>query len=175
MPSPTPFDRRLLRGAFIAMLALVTTACQTTQVEHSPYTREQIEVLRGYEFVDIGDNWELGLQGKLLFEFDDSNLVAEQRQRIDDMARGLLRVGLSGARVEGHTDQVGTAQYNQQLSLRRAEAVKQAMVSGGMRDERVTALGKGPSQPIADNATEEGRRENRRVVIIIAPENAVPY
>lgn len=173
----TRFDGNRLWGALLATLVLMmTAACQTTAGSHAgPYSKEQIEMLRHYEFQEVDDTWELGLQGKLLFPFDTSDLVAEQHQRIDQMARELGRVGISGARVEGHTDSVGAAQYNQNLSLRRADAVRQALLSGGMRDQNVVAIGRGSSQPIADNADPEGRRENRRVVVIISPENAVSY
>lgn len=172
----TRFDGKRLWGVLLATLVLMmTAACQTTAGARGAFSKEQIEMLRHYEFQEVEDNWELGLQGKLLFPFDTSDLVAEQHQRIDQMARELGRVGISGARVEGHTDSVGTAQYNQALSLRRAEAVRQALLSGGMRDQNVAAMGRGSSQPIADNADPEGRKENRRVVVIISPENAASY
>ena len=65
----------------------------------------------------------------------------------------------------GHTDSIGTVQYNQRLSVRRAEAVKAYLVSKGIERNRVYTEGKGESQPVADNRTKEGRAKNRRVEI----------
>jgi len=172
------YDRRNLWSIVLAALALLLVAgCQTTRDASPPsdFTAGQLSVLRDHGFEQVDDHWELGLQGRLLFPFDTAELVADQHQRIDRMARALLEVGIDGARVEGHTDQVGSAQYNQELSLRRADAVKRAMISGGMDDENVSIVGKGSSQPIAENDSADGRRENRRVVVIVSPRNTLRY
>ena len=71
--------------------------------------------------------------------------------------------------VEGHTDSQGSASSNQDLSQRRAEAVRDYLVSRGIAGDRLTAQGFGPSRPIADNGTAEGRANNRRVEIVIPP------
>ena len=65
----------------------------------------------------------------------------------------------------GHTDSIGTEEYNQKLSVRRSEAVKAYLVSKGIEKNRVYTEGKGEKQPIADNKTAEGRAKNRRVEI----------
>ena len=65
----------------------------------------------------------------------------------------------------GHTDSVGSAAYNQKLSLKRAEAVKAYIISKGIEPNRVYTEGKGAKQPIADNKTKAGRSKNRRVEI----------
>ena len=69
--------------------------------------------------------------------------------------------------IQGHTDNVGTDQYNDDLSLRRAESVKKFLVSNGIDEARLTTQGFGSSQPIATNDTEEGRAENRRIEFVI--------
>jgi len=70
-------------------------------------------------------------------------------------------------RIEGHTDSVGSAEYNMKLSQRRAEAVKQYLISKGISPDRLEAVGYGETRPIASNATAAGRAKNRRVEIIL--------
>jgi OOP family OmpA-OmpF porin len=65
----------------------------------------------------------------------------------------------------GHTDSIGTDEYNQKLSVRRAESVKAYLVSKGVEQNRVYTEGKGKKQPVATNKTKEGRQKNRRVEI----------
>ncbi len=76
------------------------------------------------------------------------------------------RPGLT-ARVEGHTDSSGSAAINQDLSQQRAEAVMQALVARGVDAGRINATGYGADRPIASNATEAGRRANRRVEVYV--------
>ena len=68
--------------------------------------------------------------------------------------------------VAGHTDSVGTEEYNMGLSLRRAEAVRQYLVGKGIAADRLIVRGYGESRPVADNATAEGRFQNRRVELV---------
>ena len=68
--------------------------------------------------------------------------------------------------VQGHTDSTGTRESNQKLSERRAQAIVDKLVELGIDASRLTAVGKGQYSPIADNATEEGRAQNRRVVFV---------
>ena len=68
--------------------------------------------------------------------------------------------------VEGHTDNVGTPQSNKALSLARAQAVVDAVVGAGIASPRLTAVGHGQDNPVADNSTEEGRAQNRRVELV---------
>jgi len=73
-------------------------------------------------------------------------------------------------RVEGHTDSVGTNEYNQDLSVRRAMAVKNLLVQRGIADSRIDSVGYGETMPVATNENETGRQRNRRVEIKIAPQ-----
>jgi outer membrane protein OmpA-like peptidoglycan-associated protein len=74
--------------------------------------------------------------------------------------------------IEGHTDDIGSAEFNFQLSLRRAEAVRSALIRGGVASERLKVAGYGRSRPIAPNDTEVGRALNRRVELIVQNEKA---
>ena len=77
----------------------------------------------------------------------------------------------SAVRIEGNTDGIGTEEYNQRLSERRADAVREYILNKGVIDEsRITAVGYGKSNPVASNDTEEGRAENRRVDVLILSE-----
>lgn len=69
-------------------------------------------------------------------------------------------------RVEGHTDSTGDTAHNRKLSLARAQSVVQAITAKQIAAERLSAVGKGPDVPLADNATEEGKAKNRRVELV---------
>jgi len=67
--------------------------------------------------------------------------------------------------IEGHTDSKGAAKYNQQLSLKRANAVAQLLINAGFDPKTIKVVGQGEATPVADNATPQGRAKNRRVVV----------
>ncbi len=100
-----------------------------------------------------------------LFDFDKSVLKSEGKSKIDDLVSKLQTVNLEVIIAVGHTDSVGGDEYNQKLSIRRAEAVKAYIVSKGVEVSRVYTEGKGEKQPVADNKTSAGRAQNRRVEI----------
>lgn len=156
--------RRLILGLGPLLLA----ACQSTPPASAPVTREQkVVALRQLGFVPADSAWELNLGMKLLFETNIDELSAEGREAVASVARALTRVGIDRVMVEGHTDNVGSARYNEQLSLRRAETVAQQLVKVGLQDSMIERRGLGFSKPIADNATVEGRAQNRRVVVTV--------
>ncbi|MBB3177667.1 outer membrane protein OmpA [Variovorax sp. Sphag1AA] len=99
------------------------------------------------------------------FDFDKYVLKPEGRAKLDDLVSKIKDVNLEVIIAVGHTDWIGTKEYNQKLSVRRAEAVKAYLVSKGIEKNRVYTEGKGKTQPIADNRTAEGRAKNRRVEI----------
>jgi OmpA-OmpF porin, OOP family len=99
------------------------------------------------------------------FDFDKSVLKPEAKAKLDDLVAKTKAVNLEVIIAVGHTDNIGTEEYNQGLSVRRAEAVKAYLVSTGVEKNRVYTEGKGEKQPIADNKTAEGRAKNRRVEI----------
>ena len=99
------------------------------------------------------------------FDFDKAVLKPEGKAKLDDLAGKVTGINLEVVIAVGHTDATGTAGYNQKLSNRRAEAVKAYLVSKGIESNRIYTEGKGLTQPVADNATSEGRAKNRRVEV----------
>src|SRR3569623_141283 len=100
------------------------------------------------------------------FDFDKATLRQEDIAIIDKDVTGLDKWGNVNIEVAGHTDSRGSDKYNMKLSQRRAEAVRNYLISKGIAADRLTAKGYGESQPVADNATDEGRFKNRRVELI---------
>ncbi|MEQ9736263.1 MAG: OmpA family protein, partial [Algiphilus sp.] len=100
---------------------------------------------------------------KLTFEFDTARLTPDAREVVDDIT--LMLQGQPDLTVEiiGHTDARGDDAYNQKLSEERALAVRDRLVAQGIDDTRLSLTGRGESQPVASNDTEEGRAANRRV------------
>jgi outer membrane protein OmpA-like peptidoglycan-associated protein len=103
------------------------------------------------------------------FDFDSAAVKSGFQPTMDDIARVFNKYGKTFITVIGHTDNVGTAQYNQSLSERRARAVEQYLQGQGVVDQRIESSGKGENMPRASNNTESGRQLNRRVEIVIEP------
>jgi OOP family OmpA-OmpF porin len=108
---------------------------------------------------------KVSFAAEALFDFDKALVKAEGKAALDDLLGKLQGMNTEVMVSVGHTDSVGSDQYNQKLSMRRAEAVKAYIVSKGVDAARVYTEGKGESQPLADNTTEAGRAKNRRVTV----------
>lgn len=108
----------------------------------------------------------------VLFDSGSATLKPGAYQEINRVSQVLTQYPETRIMVAGHTDSDGSEAFNQDLSVRRAEAVRSALVSQGVSAARITTMGFGESQPIADNNTAAGKQLNRRVVITIVPQNA---
>ncbi len=149
---------------------LLLAACQSTPpAATAPATTrgQKVVALQQLGFVPADNAWELSLGVKLLFETNVDDLSPEGREAVAKVAQALTRVGIERVLVEGHTDNVGSARHNEQLSLRRAESVAQHLIRAGLEDSAIERRGLGFSKPVADNATPEGRAQNRRVVVTV--------
>lgn len=105
----------------------------------------------------------------ILFGTDSSTVSSAAAQNLYTVARNLQQYPNTIVEVIGHTDSTGRAQYNQELSERRARAVASLLVQGGVQNNRISSYGRGQAQPIASNDTVAGRSQNRRVEIVIRP------
>jgi outer membrane protein OmpA-like peptidoglycan-associated protein len=105
--------------------------------------------------------------GEVLFAFDQSTLDASDNTHLGRLATFLARYPNRNLQINGFTDNVGTGEYNQELSVRRADAVKTFLVGQGISAGRLATTGMGMSAPIGNNESATGRQQNRRVEVII--------
>jgi OOP family OmpA-OmpF porin len=104
--------------------------------------------------------------GDVNFAFDSAVLKPNAKEKIEKAVAHIQKMSDENFELLGHTDSIGTEEYNMGLSQRRADAVRNAMIKLGVAPERLIARGYGETKPIASNATKEGRAENRRVELL---------
>lgn len=107
--------------------------------------------------------------GDILFEVDSDQLKADTDVTLDEVAAFLKSYPEREIRVEGFTDDTGSASYNERLSLKRAASVKEALTERGLEDSRISVHGYGEERPIVRNDSAAHREKNRRVEIILEP------
>lgn len=105
--------------------------------------------------------------GDVLFDFDKSDLTPAATAQLDTLMDKLRNADVVSIKVIGHTDSKGSDAYNQALSERLASSVASYLLSQGLAPNKLTSEGRGESEPVADNATDEGRAQNRRVELHI--------
>lgn len=119
--------------------------------------------------INEGDRLVVIMPQDILFGTDSTYVQGGLRDDIQTVATSLNRYPESTVQVIGHTDNTGSAQYNLDLSQRRAAAVANILIGSGVYSGRVQIIGRGEDAPIATNLTPEGRAQNRRVEIVILP------
>lgn len=107
------------------------------------------------------------MQGDILFDTGSAVLKPEAVDQVSKVGDIIAKYADDRVRVEGHTDSTGGARQNEELSLRRADAVKRVLTSRGVQDKQILVLGLGETKPVADNGTAAGRAKNRRVELHI--------
>jgi len=145
----------------------LTSACQTI-IPPSP-----VPVTLLPEALSIGSQTERGLLLNLdavFFEVNQATLRPEGIRKLDEFISLIQQNPSQIVYIEGHTDSTGDASYNQRLSQKRADHVRDTLISKGIESGRLIAKGLGESRPLASNATPEGRQKNRRVEILISKE-----
>lgn len=171
----TLFHRRTAIGMVFAVTA-VLWGCQTAPgasavPKAKTLSAAQVTALRAMGFVEEEQGWTFNISdSKLLFESGQDVLSTTGRRIVSDLARGLMQNGLDRIHVEGHTDNVGGQEFNKALSSRRAQHVAGQFELSGFSDRHISRASFGMDKPIADNATAEGRAQNRRVSLIVVVE-----
>ena len=123
----------------------------------------------GVQVVTTGQTLNVTLPEGVLFATDSAAVSGPAQNDLYALARNLQQYPNSTVQVIGHTDSTGAASYNMDLSQRRARSVAAILTSGGVAPNRIATSGMGSSQPVASNASEAGRAQNRRVEIVIRP------
>ncbi len=125
----------------------------------------------GVKVVNTGSELIVTMAQDILFATDSAVVLPAQQDDIRALAYNLQDYPKTTIQVIGHTDNTGSASYNQELSTRRASSVATILTANGVAPGRIQAFGRGEDRPVATNLTPEGRAQNRRVEIIITPMN----
>lgn len=154
------------RGAVIGgAVGAATGAIVGAMMDRQEKELRQIE---GVNVSRVGeDELKVTVKNEVLFDFNSSALRSASRSSLREMADVFDKYPDTTIRVEGHTDSIGSASYNERLSERRAASVERYLEGMGVRSSRIDAIGYGESQPRASNSTARGRQLNRRVEIHI--------
>ncbi len=162
-------DNRLAKTAAGAAVGAAIGGAIGAQLD-----RQQAELEQGFgndqiDVINTGSELIVRMPQDILFAVDSAAVRPDLRRDLNVLAGNLLRYPDSTVFVVGHTDNTGSAAYNQDLSQRRAQSVASVLIEGGVSPRRLIASGRGEDQPIASNLTAQGRALNRRVDITIRP------
>ncbi|ALH95251.1 OmpA family protein [Acinetobacter equi] len=147
-----------------ALIGLILVACATKGL-----SSKQKQLLQKEGFNLTEDGWSLALPEQLLFEFNKSTINESKISQIEQLSETLKKYDLKRLKIIGHTDNIGTPEYNHALSKKRAETVKEVFVQHGFRSSDIQTIGRGATQPLSNNDNIEKRAVNRRVNIVIIP------
>jgi outer membrane protein OmpA-like peptidoglycan-associated protein len=128
---------------------------------------ELSESIPGATVQRVGEGIVVTFESGLLFPFDSDQMLPAGRDNLNNLAQSLQRYPETEVLIIGHTDSDGSDQYNQGLSDRRATASANLLATFGTPRDRVRTMGRGETEPIADNSTEWGKQQNRRVEVVI--------
>ena len=123
--------------------------------------------LESAEVERVGEGIKVTFDSGLLFDFDSAALRSNAEQNLAEFAESMKDFEDTKILIVGHTDSKGSADYNQQLSERRAESASEYLAQQGLASGRLLTSGKGESEPVATHETEAGRQQNRRVEVAI--------
>jgi len=135
--------------------------------------KKDLEQVPGTEVVQDGEELRVKFQSAILFDTESAAIKPSAKDNLLNIAQVLVKYPDTNLIVAGHTDNTGSDNYNQRLSEQRAYAVKDYLVTYGVKSPRLTARGLGESQPVSSNGNPDGRQQNRRVEIQIAANEAL--
>ncbi|MFO7846357.1 MAG: OmpA family protein, partial [Balneolaceae bacterium] len=128
---------------------------------------EMNEEIDGATIQRVEEGIAVSFDNGILFGFDSSTLRSEAQENLGKLSEILNRDEDTILMIVGHTDSTGDEDYNMSLSERRAQSAANYMISQGLSESRVQTEGRGETEPIADNSSEQGQQENRRVEVAI--------
>jgi outer membrane protein OmpA-like peptidoglycan-associated protein len=155
-------QRAVLLFGLLLMSAALLGRAGTSEAQKLDAARSETRDADGSLVLTLGD---------VVFDAGKASLQPSATTAIDRLAQLLGVYPERSVRIEGHTDSLGDDAANQQLSERRAAAVRDALLARGIAAARVEAVGYGETRPIADNRTESGRQKNRRIDIVLSAEH----
>lgn len=123
--------------------------------------------IKGAKVERVGEGIQVTFDSGLMFDVDSDALRAEARTNLGELAKSFDKYDDSDIMIVGHTDNTGTEQHNQDLSIRRADAAAGFLVNRGVSGKRIRTLGLGEMEPVTTNETNAGRQENRRIEVAI--------
>ena len=156
-------------GAVIGgVIGAVAGNLWSKRMEERKQAMEQATQGTGVEVSRTADNQlKLNIPNDISFDLNSSAIKPELRSVLDPFANSLREDPQTRLLIVGHTDSSGTAAINNPLSMERAQSVRDYLVARGVAVTRVETAGRGENEPVADNATEAGRAQNRRVEIFL--------
>lgn len=155
-----------VKGAIIGA-AVGGTAGAIIGQQMDKQARELEEDLDGAEVDRVGEGIAVKFDNSLMFDFDSAQLRPTARTELSKLASNLQEYPNTDLVIVGHTDSVGSDEYNLGLSQRRADAARSYLTTQGVSPNRLTTVGKGEREPIASNDSDAGRQQNRRVEVAI--------
>ena len=136
--------------------------------------RQEAELRRSMQGTGVkvqrqGDDIKLIMPGAITFATDSAEIVSAFYAPLNNLAASFKQYQQNTIEIVGHTDSTGSHAYNMSLSQRRAQSVADYLTAQGVAPARLTTRGAGPDQPVASNATDSGRAQNRRVEVNLKP------
>lgn len=160
--------RTLLASALIGVVAGLAACTSPLTRRDEAASRQRAERLQALGFSPSDEGYVLNLDSNILFDTGSSDIRESALPRVRTLATQLLQIDIRQVRMLGHTDNIGSYEFNLQLSSARAQAVANAFIALGFARSDVQSIGLGFSRPAASNDTAEGRQKNRRVAIVVA-------
>lgn len=120
-----------------------------------------------------GNNLVLSMPVEILFDFDSSKVKEGVKESLNTLGKALAENKDIKLKIDGHTDYIGTEQYNLNLSLKRANSIKNYLIGRGVSANNISIEGYGKQNPVANNSTEAGRAKNRREEFIISRDKVI--